>query len=173
MTSFRTFADWQSIRDMGLTTKVIEFSDNEAQAEPYLSCAYDLYNQWQAMAGDIPHYKEVKPSLFPRHLLSSMFIVDVEDAGQDFRWRLFGTDHTRRFGNDMTGKRVSTIAEIDESAAASLKFGKKCYSERHPVFFKIEYLENQSIKETTGTVILPLTGDDGKIQRLFGCSVWA
>jgi len=172
MSSFRTFAEWQSIKELGLSSRAQELSYEEALADPNFEYPMELHALWSAMPGDIPHFEEVKPSIFGTHLLPSVFIMNVVEQGSDFRWRLFGTDHTQRFGSDITGRRMSTIAKLDTSAGSSLAFGRKCYDTRTPVFFKTEYFDDQRVKKTTCTVALPLRGENGVIERLFGCSIW-
>lgn len=172
MSSFRNFSAWKSIKEMGLSSRAEEVPLTDALTDPNFEYPVSLHRLWLSMPGDIPHFDEVNPSLLNTQLLPSVFIMDVLEQGSDFRWRLFGTDHARRFGGEVTGKRMSTIAKIDSSAGSSLAFGRKCYDERTPVFFKTEYLKNQHVKETTCAVALPLVGKNDSIERLFGCSVW-
>jgi hypothetical protein len=173
MSSFRTFVEWQSIKELGLSSRAREITLDEAQTNPDFQYPLELHGLWLLMPGDIPHYDEVKPSVLGARLLPSMFIVDVKDAGRDFSWRLLGTDHARRFGSEVTGRRMSAVAKFDASTKTSLAFAHQCYTSQAPVFFKTEYLDKQHVKKTTCTVALPLVDDSGKVKRLFGCSVWS
>lgn len=172
MSSFRTFAEWRTIKELGLSSRAIEVSYDDARKNPGFADALELHGLWLLMPDDIPHFREIKPSRFGSNILPSMFIMDVADGGRDFRWRLFGTDHAQRFGAEVTGRRMSAVAKFDTSACTSLAFARKCHDEQAPVFFITEYFDDVKVKKTTCTVALPLKGDDGTIERLFGCSVW-
>jgi PAS domain len=172
MSSFRTFAEWRSIKELGLSSRAREITLDEARANPDFSYPLELHGLWLLMPGDIPHVHAAKASVFSTKILPSMFIVDVKNEGRDFSWRLLGTDHARRFGSEVTGRRMAAVAKFDNSAKISLVFARKCYATREPIFFKIEYLDQQHIKKATCTVALPLVDDNGEVKRLFGCSVW-
>jgi len=173
MSSFKTFNEWRSIKDLGLSSRAAEITYKEALKDPNFEYPLALHSLWHLMPGKVPHFDEIKPSIFGPQILPSMFIMDVEDGGKDFRWRLFGTDHAQRFGVEVTGKRMSSVAKVETSAETSLVFARKCYMEKAPVFFRTEYYDDQRVKKATHAVAMPLMGDSGKIERLFGCSVWS
>lgn len=172
MNSFKSFAEWQSIKEMSLTSRAKELSQDEAAINPDFEYPMELFNLWLSMPGEVPHFNEITASIFSARILPSVFIMDVVEHGSDFRWRLFGTDHAKRFGSEVTGKRMSAVAKFDRSAGSSLSFGRKCYDERAPVFFKTEYFDGQIVKKATCAVALPLAGENGGVERLFGCSAW-
>lgn len=176
MTSFKTFGEWRTIQELGLASCVRQISFEEASTDPNFDYPLELHSLWQLMpiaaSGAVPHFKHVRPHSIGSKLLPSMFIMDVESKGQDFRWRLFGTDHAQRFGGEVTGRRLSTIARFEPSAAASLPLAQQCYETQQPVFFHTEYFDDTGIVKETASVVMPLWGDDQKVERLFGCSVW-
>jgi len=176
MTSFRTFGEWKTIRELGLSSKAREISQEEAFSDADFDYPVELFHLWQQMpktqGGKAPHFREMKPSNISKLILPSMFVMDVVDAGADFRWRLFGTDHAQRFGGEVTGRRMSTIGRFEPSAATSLEFAQLCFVSERPVFFQTDYIDNDITIKQTATVSLPLVGNSGAIERLFGCSVW-
>lgn len=172
MSSFRTFAEWQTIKELNLSSRAFEVAYEDALEDPSFAYPLELHGLWLLMPGEIPHFDEVKPAKFGTQILPSMFIMDVLDGGEDFRWRLFGTDHAKRFGGEVTGRRMSAVAKFETSAASSLEFARECYRSRKPVFFKTEYFDELHTVRRTYTVALPLLGKDDRIERLFGCSVW-
>jgi hypothetical protein len=176
MTSFRTFGDWRTIKELGLSSRAKEVSYEEARQNPHFEYALELHGLWLLMPinapGDIPHYAHVRPNQIGSRILPSMFVMDAESGGKDFRWRLFGTDHAQRFGGEVTGRRMTTIARFEPSAASSLEFARKAFASKSPVFFTTEYFDETGTVKSTCTVALPLSGDGGNIERIFGCSVW-
>lgn len=176
MTSFRTFGEWRTIQELGLASRVKQVSLEEAIADPNFDYPLELHGLWLLMpitaSGEIPHFKHVRPHTIGSKLLPSMFIMDVENCGQEFRWRLFGTEHAQRFGGEVTGRRLSTVARFEPSAAASLPLARQCCETGKPIFFHTEYFDETGIVKETASIVMPLWGDNRQVERLFGCSVW-
>lgn len=105
-----------------------------------------------------------------------MYILDVveDDDAQavDFRWRLFGSSHSLRYGQEATGALLSRAAQLDASAAGSYEVAKSVYESKSFAFFLTEFSDETMPVKTSSTVVLPLLGDNGRISRIFGCSVW-
>lgn len=173
MHSFKIYSELETVSEPGLSSRAYEVPYQNALAIASFGLALDLYEVWQHMPGSIPHIDAFKPNTLSAAILPSMFVMDVEDSGMDFRWRLFGTAHSRRFGAEVTGELMSDVATRDTSARSSLTFAQVCYKEQTPIFFCTEYRDETRIRKTTHTVVMPLSDDDGTVTRLFGCSIWS
>lgn len=172
MTSFKSVGDWQSIRELQLTSIAKRVSLSDAEKQPGFEQPLQLLRMWQNFPGALPHASEVRPKLIHNKTLPSMFVLDVIDNGADFRWRLYGTDHSKYFGKDVTGLLMSEAGPLESSTQQHLVFMGECYASRQPILFLTEYSDKLSVRKTTYNIALPLAGDDGEVSRIFGCSVW-
>ena len=148
----------------------------EARAQPSFSRPIALFEKWQSLPGNIPHHKNISPAFVGVHVLPEMYILDIvnqQGTDVDFRWRLFGTAHSDRYGKEATGVLLSEAASRDQSAAGSYKVALKVIHTHEPAFFLTEFIENNAVHKSTSTVVMPLSDDTGKIGRLFGCSAWS
>ncbi|MCJ9427648.1 hypothetical protein [Kordiimonas marina] len=172
MTGFTTFSDGQTVRGLNLRSQAEEVSLQAArQLEPF-TLPVRLHDMWTALPGTPPNATSVTPSWLGRELLPLMYIVEVLDGGADFRWRLFGTEHTLRYGAEATGMRLSDAAKRDTSARDSLTFARRVYATGVPCFYVTDFFGELGLIKRSYTVILPLRGPDGTVSRLFGCASW-
>lgn len=173
-TSFDNEPEAISGQPFNVRTQILELNDareNQSFANPIA-----LYDKWLTLPEVVPHYKQITPSFVGANTLPEMYIIDVlgdSKEGYDFRWRLFGTEHSNRYGREATGILLSEAARSDDSAAGSYRVAKQVMDTLEPAFFLTEFLENNVVVKTTSTVVMPLSDDEGKIVRLFGCSAWS
>ena len=66
-----------------------------------------------------PPRSAIDPIEIPRHL-PHLFMLDVIDAGADFRFRLIGTEITRGLGRDSTGRHFSDLFQTQPKSLAKL-----------------------------------------------------
>lgn len=73
-----------------------------------------LYSYWLAKRGDrsMPSRADIDPGEF-RALLPHILLIDVIDAGDDFRYRLVGTEIERHIGRAVTGRLLSELQSGD------------------------------------------------------------
>ena len=161
-------------------TKYRTLSLEEARATPSFAKPVTLFDKWQALPGTIPHHKNITPAFVGAQISSEIYILDVlpqkindVDSCWDFRWRLFGTAHSDRYGKDATGILLSEAAIGDESAAGSYNIAKQVMKTHEAVFFLTKFIQNEVVHKTTSTVVMPLLDDGGNVSRLFGCSAWS
>jgi len=148
----------------------------EAGEDPSFAKPISLHDKWRTLTGPVPHHSHITPSFVGVDILPEMYIIDVigtKENGFDFRWRLFGTEHSNRYGKEATGVLLSEAAKTDPSAAGSYKVAKLVMKTLEPAFFRTEFIENGSVHKTTSTVVMPLSDDGGHVSRLFGCSAWS
>jgi hypothetical protein len=69
-----------------------------------------LLSWWQGLRVDekLPHIDVIDPFAL-KPALGSMLLVDVLNEGEDFFYRLYGTEIATRAGWDLTGKKLSEI----------------------------------------------------------------
>lgn len=172
--SFNTEHPSENTQAVSARTQTLSLE--EARTNPSFSKPVSLFDIWRTLPGPIPHHNNITPSLVGAAILPEMYIIDViagENEGYDFRWRLFGTEHSNRYGKEATGVLLSEAAKSDPSAAGSYKVAKQVMNTLTPAFFHAEFLEGEAVTKTTSTVVMPLSDDTGYVSRLFGCSAWS
>ncbi|PCI59764.1 MAG: hypothetical protein COB37_10725 [Kordiimonadales bacterium] len=169
--SFKTYSELETAPETRLYSRSYEVPYQNALAVASFGIALELHEVWQHMPGSVPHLDAFKPNTFSPAILPTMFVMNVEDSGRDFRWRLLGTTHCTCFGKGITSELLSETATRDTNARSSLSFAQACYTEQTPIFFCIEHRDETHVRNTTYTVFMPLADDDRAITRLFGCSI--
>jgi len=172
LTDFTTFSDGQTVRGLTLNSRAEEVSLQAARHLAPFTLPVKLYDMWAALPGTPPKATLVTPSWLGPELLPLMYIVEVLEGGADFRWRLFGTEHTVRYGTEATGMLMSEAAKRDTSARDSLAFARRVHATGMPCFYATDFFGELGLVKRSYTVILPLMGPDGTISRLFGCATW-
>lgn len=134
-----------------------------------------LHDYWQSRRGErpMPDRADIRPSEFAR-MLPSVAIIEVIDAGRDFRFRLFGSELASWMGCDRTGQRFSDMlpAPGDDLTPAQVQ---KRWSDiacaglaaARPLFWKAPVLSARSVL-TMHAVVMPLTAGGRDIEQLFG-----
>ena len=143
---------------------------DQALASDDFRMAHKLYDFWRALSADVPQCDQLKFGLLDPALMSNMVILDVLD--NDYQWRLFGTAHADQYGDDLTGRRISTVIEENPSVQALRKIFDQAKAEPEGAFFELHYLnEGSRVKIATG-VMAPLANKQGRIVQLCGCCDW-
>jgi hypothetical protein len=72
-----------------------------------------LRDYWEAKRGRraMPGRRDFDPAEIPS-LLPHVFMLDVLPGGGDFRFRLLGSEITRRYGRDSTGKTLRDVYAV-------------------------------------------------------------
>lgn len=149
-------------------TKVV--SADEALASNDFRMAQKLYEYWRALSADVPKCDQLKFGLLDPAIMSNMVILDVLES--DYQWRLFGTAHADQYGDDLTGRRISSVMEDNPSAQALRDIFDQASANPNGTFFELHYLnEGHRVKIATG-VMLPVADDQGRIVQLCGCCDW-
>ncbi|WP_262695843.1 PAS domain-containing protein [Kordiimonas aquimaris] len=175
MTEFSTYTPWKSVKEQNLKAVSCEVSERKASNNRIFEKPLELLEKWKAMPGDVPHFKNIDPVKIGADMLPILFILDVieqEDAAPDFKWRLFGTKNTQRYGIEATGYRLSKAMHLDASIAQSLRLARLVYHTHEPRFMETHFVKKAEIVYQASTIILPLSDDSGKVVRLFGCTDW-
>lgn len=176
MSSFKSYRDGPAVHEKGMTAVANEVSFEMAQAHPSFVTALRLLEKWNGLPGDIPHHKHISPATVGSVLLPYLFIMDVvheEGTETDFRWRLFGTAIRRKYGLEATGHLLSDALGLDASIDESLRLARKTFVTRAPTFMHTQFYRDAKLYHEAQSVILPLSGDDGTVTRIFGCTTWS
>lgn len=144
----------------------------EAMASDDFSMAHKLYEFWRSLAPGLPQSKQLKFGKLDPRVMSNMVILDVLDGGKDYQWRLFGTAHADQYGDDLTGRSVSSVEDENASVGVLHSIFDQAIANPDGTFFELHYLnEGSRVKVATG-VMVPLADDQGRIVQLCGCCEW-
>jgi hypothetical protein len=103
-------------------------------------------------------------------LLPFLFLTDVMGDGEDFRYRLIGTNIVNHTSRDNTGRLLSElVAQGDQSELAALY--RHAWRERQPVMQWLVYETHIGLRRWYQTLVMPLSGDGQQINMLLGVSV--
>jgi hypothetical protein len=120
----------------------------------------DLYGYWLAKRGarTIPARSHIDPADI-RHLLPYLMII--ERAGDQFRYRLVGTAIARAVGYDATGATVGSYIAAPEVAEEALAIFRRVFTSACPIFATGEYLPRRGACVHLSLLTLPLS-DEGR-----------
>lgn len=113
---------------------------------------------------DIPLASAIDPHSM-KSALGHVMLLDVLGRGEDFRYRVYGTNIAERSGFDMTGKRTS---EIQTSGYVS-KFFLAVYravAARRQYVYTQHNPPTEVSAETWDRLILPLADENGEVSRI-------
>ncbi|MCW0233851.1 MAG: hypothetical protein OJJ21_09660 [Ferrovibrio sp.] len=102
--------------------------------------------------------------------LGYILLIDVLEDGEDFRYRLYGSEVARVAGFDMTGKRTSQM--VTGSLASTFYIaGYRALLRRPEPLFTWHEMPMQITINSWDRIVLPLTGSDGRISRILTCNM--
>lgn len=108
-----------------------------------------------------PSVRHIDPSQL-RAALGWFALVDIIDGGDDFIYRLFGSEIAWRFELDLTGQRVSTFPQpFGQFVLASYR---ACVAARGPLLAQCAF--NDPLADQIRCLLLPWSNDSGAIVRL-------
>ncbi len=144
----------------------------EALASGDFRMARKLHELWRALATDIPQCEQLKPGHLDPSIMSNMVILDVLEQGNDYQWRLFGTAHADQYGDDLTGRRLSSVEAENTSAKALRRIFDQAKASTNGTFFELHYLSNGQREKVATGMMAPLSDKQGRIIQLCGCCDW-
>lgn len=129
---------------------------------------------WDNLRGDrlAPPWSEWDWSKIPANLIPYCFVVNVLDNGHDFRYRFWGTAHTKIHGVDYTGRKTSDILPKDVADIARAQY-EQAFRNQKPVIYlhELRVGSYQSPRIQT-SLRLPLSSDGQNIDQLFSFADW-
>jgi hypothetical protein len=147
------------------TTLITADWDMGTLREPVLR---NLHAYWESRRGDrpMPARADIDIVQIPT-LLPYLFLIDVLDAGRDFRFRLAGT-HIRDVTDDeVTGQHVGEAFPPDFGAEVR-RIWSKVVEKRRPVCGRGRLWVPGREHVTWEGVAMPLAEDDGVVNMLLG-----
>jgi hypothetical protein len=146
------------------------FADVELIGRPDTPFIDDLVTYWdRKRAGRIaPRRSDIDPAEIKVHL-PHVFMVDVINGGDDFRYRLVGTGIVEALGRDSTGKCLSERYGDQPQARAQLKSIFTLVADRKvPIFTRgrLFWMPKARYRRFSGAV-LPLSDDGTNVNILF------
>ncbi len=134
-----------------------------------------LHGIWYELPKEMRQIRALKAETFGPSLLPHMYILDIDQdsASQeiDFRWRLFGSIHSARYG-EATGGYLSEAATKHSGAASSYQIAQWVYEQKQDAFYMNHYSDDVGPVRSTSTVAMPVLSESGDVTHVLGCSVW-
>lgn len=138
-----------------------------------------LHSYWSDKRGTraMPSRADVDPAEL-RALLPHLLLVDVVDGGQDFRYRLVGTEIERQIGRQVTGRLISEALSGDYLAYI-LSVHRRVLAERAAVYCENSFGEGQpgfgliAAYKRAYRLLLPLSKDGTTVDMVLCGQVFA
>lgn len=127
-----------------------------------------LYEYWLGKRGikEMPNRDAMQlDELTSLHCVDRVFIMEPL-AGNDWRYRLLGTEIVKRFGRDVTGIPFRAHMAKDEAETA-IQISNAAAEARKPVFLQARFTSGKHHR-IVETMSLPIRSRDGKEVWLFG-----
>lgn len=133
-----------------------------------------LLDYWRHLRPrDLPRRTDIDLMRLAPELLPNVFLVDVLEQGQRFRWRLIGTQIVQHAGTDDTGLDLE-IGVIPAMRAEVMAQNRQVVRERRPLCHRGYFVSRGLQFHRYERVMLPVLSDDGThVDTILGCSVFA
>lgn len=113
-----------------------------------------------------PSRADLDPIEIPR-LLPFVYLVNVLGGGQDFQYRLIGTDIVEKTLGDYTGNLLSEISESGSQRRLWSIYGAAATT-GDGYFDRLVYKSRLGLTRWYENLVLPLSGDGETVDMLFG-----
>ena len=133
----------------------------ESLREPMLR---QLYSYWIRQCGEMrmPRRRDLDPVKMS-FALGNLILVDVARDPPVFRFRLYGTNVARYFGNDLTG-RTTSVFEDGLRGAVEGPY-RRTIDEKKPLYCEHLYDDGKRLIRTT-KLVLPLSEDNDLVNMI-------
>ena len=135
-------------------------------AEPKLNA---LYSYWLSKCGNrpMPARPDIDPVEIP-DLLPSLLLMDTAEELANFRFRLFGTELCKQFGEDRTGMNIGDFRVRIDNQEQVFAGDWNVYAERRPDYFPDRTLSVEKDFIRYSRVLLPLSPDGATVNMILG-----
>lgn len=125
----------------------------------------DVYSLWLKHKGDqpMPQRKDMSAGAL-KDSTPFVYIIDILDDGEDYRFRFVGSAIAQSIGADITGKRLSD--DPSHRGAWRKDVYKLVYKRTAPTFAQVSLQDFDRGHIMTESVILPLADGDNKFSML-------
>lgn len=148
------------------------FGEAEAAADPTFEPSFRLLKIWNGLAGEPPHRRSLDPVALGSALLPGMVLVELVDRGDDYRWRVFGSEHAVQYGADLTGAALSEIEALNPTAGAVRQLFDHVRDTAAPVFMSLAYTSRGLLVREAHGLMLPLSDDENSVGWICGYARW-
>ena len=130
--------------------------------------AFQAYWRGLAPDGAVAAYSAFDVVQLPRPLVAFLILLDVIEAGRDFRYRVVGTGVVDAIGRDFTGETVSEYRHRHEPPAVAEGYRRVC-DRRAPDLYQgtLESVGKEFIRYER--LAMPLAGDDDRVAYILSC----
>lgn len=144
------------------------YSDLEMQVED--SSLQEIFAHWRSLKGDgtLPLASKIDPIDLRAHL-GNLFMVRVENGGEEFVYSLIGTKIAETLTRDSTGRRVEETFPQDHPILALYRLITR---ERRPVRTHGQLNWVDKDYKRFESVMLPLADDDGTVIKILGAALY-
>jgi hypothetical protein len=125
----------------------------------------------QELAGDADMPRRSQLDLSRLGLITHyLYLVDVLQQEDDYRFSFWGSRMTILFGNDLHGRRLSDIADLDVRDSVRQTYDHVVET-GEPLFMRAEYAWPGGKYVPIERLLLPMATDDGQLGAICGVSV--
>ena len=130
----------------------------------------DLYDYWLGRRG--ARTMPARPDLNPGDIPSLLpYLMIVEKAGDQFRYRLVGSAIVREVGHDATGSFAGSYFADPKDAAEARAIWERVFTAAHPIFATGEFCFKSGVNHSMSMLELPLS-DDGMTVAPMAPATW-
>jgi hypothetical protein len=128
----------------------------------------DVHAYWDELRGEAwaPKWSDFHLYELPPKILPWSIVVDVDSTTMDFRYRFWGTERARLIGQELTGKRVSDIAN-EYMRDANMAQYVETLELKVPMLFETPVVKESEIPIVVTSIRLPLSEDGESISNIF------
>lgn len=122
---------------------------------------------WKSLAhgGAIPRRADFDPMKIPR-LLPYAILLEINDAPQDFSFRVAGEHIIENFGSSPIRRTLSDLTADHPSIAGFAENFRACIDQRKPIKVADRFTGADNQEKRTNGVIMPLADDSGQVSHL-------
>lgn len=144
-----------------------------AIADPQYHLSVKVYDFWHGLLEQgRPSRQQIDPISLGPQILPYLVLIDVIDAGQDYRWRLFGSRHIEEYGANLSGMALSEVIADNPEGAVFKHVLDATMDSAGPQFFNMTYSSSNDVKRTAVGAIFPLWDEGEQPTVLFGVADW-
>lgn len=127
---------------------------------------------WRGLVpSGLPGRQHLDPIAIGTALLPYVFLADVLDGGQRFRWRLIGTHIVSHAGTDDTGKELgATVGPGTRDAI--LGHYRQVAQNRQPLCHRSEFVGQDGRVYRYDRLLLPMASDGATVDMILGGAVF-
>jgi len=128
----------------------------------------DLYRYWDVCRGmrPMPRRMDIDP-VDMRAWLARMTLIDVDPAGQQFRYRLVGTEVVALRGFDPTGRSVEAAWPVEDAEMVRAVY-RHVAEQKAAIFCHAAERWHFERDPVVGVMLLPLSSDGERVDQILG-----